>query len=158
MARRARRYDAVVAAPFGRLGISTRNNALVDIDFLSTRAPLQAPRDAFTRRVCAELRRYLADPSHVFRVPLALEGTEHQRRVWRALTRIPSGTVSSYGELARRLGSSARAVGGACRRNPIPVVVPCHRVVGAAGIGGFMGQRSGAALTIKRWLLAHERR
>jgi methylated-DNA-[protein]-cysteine S-methyltransferase len=61
--------------------------------------------------------------------------------------------------LALELGSSARAVGGACRRNPVPIVVPCHRVIAAAGgAGGFMGQRGGEALAIKLWLLAHERR
>jgi methylated-DNA-[protein]-cysteine S-methyltransferase len=63
----------------------------------------------------------------------------------------------TYGELAQRLKSSARAVGNACRRNPIAIVVPCHRVVAASGDGGFMGKRTGHALAIKRWLLAHER-
>lgn len=158
MARRTRRYDAVIAAPFGRLGISTHQGRLRDIDFVSARVALRAPVDAFTRRVCDELRRYFADARHVPRLPLMLDGTEHQRRVWRALTRIPPGAVRSYGQLARQLRSSARAVGGACRSNPIPVVVPCHRVVSEGGIGGFMGRRSGAALKIKRWLLAHERR
>jgi methylated-DNA-[protein]-cysteine S-methyltransferase len=88
-----------------------------------------------------------------------MAGTPFQRRVWHALRRIPSGCTRSYGELARELGSSARAVGGACRRNPIPIVVPCHRVIAAGGgAGGFMGQRSGDALAIKTWLLDHERR
>jgi methylated-DNA-[protein]-cysteine S-methyltransferase len=158
MARRTGPYDAVIAAPFGRLGVHTDNNRLIDIDFVSPRVPLKVPANAFARRVCRELRAYLADPRHVFRLPLRLPGTEHQRRVWRALTRIPSGAVSSYGDVAKRLRSSARAVGGACRRNPIPIVVPCHRVVSRGGLGGFMGRQSGSALVIKRWLLAHERR
>ena len=86
-----------------------------------------------------------------------MRGTPFQRRVWQALRGIPSGSTCSYGELAHELGSSARAVGGACRRNPIPIVVPCHRVAAAAGgVGGFMGQRDGEALTIKQWLLDHE--
>lgn len=158
MARNPAPYDAVIAAPFGRVGIRTRDGRLVAIDFLSARARLRAPRDAFTRRVCRALRAYFADPRRPLRVPLALAGTAHQQRVWHALTRIPPGEVRRYGELARRLGSSARAVGGACRRNPIPIVVPCHRVVAAAGAGGFMGRTSGAPLGIKRWLLAHESR
>lgn len=158
MARRTGPYDAVIAAPFGRLGVRTDNNRLVDIDFAPARLPLKAPAHAFARRVCRELRAYFANPRHVFRLPLHLPGTEHQRRVWRALTRIPSGAVRSYGDVAKRLHSSARAVGGACRRNPVPIVVPCHRVVSHSGLGGFMGRRSGSALAVKRWLLAHERR
>jgi len=158
MARGASAYDAVIAAPFGRLGIRTRGARLIDVDFVSPRAPLRPPRDTFARRVCRELCAYFADPRHPLRLPLALTGTVHQRRVWRALARIPAGEVRSYGEIARRLRSSPRAVGGACRANPVPIVVPCHRVIAGAGVGGFMGRRSGPALAIKRWLLAHERR
>lgn len=158
MARRSAAYDAVIAAPFGRLGIRTEAGRVTDISFLAARVPLKSPQHAFARRVCRVLSRYLMDPHRPLRLPLALPGSEHQRRVWRALTRIPVGEVRSYGELARRLNSSARAVGGACRRNPVPIVVPCHRVVSQGGIGGFMGQQSGLAMKIKRWLLAHEQR
>ncbi len=158
MARRPAAYDAVIAAPFGRVGIRTDAGRVVDISFLSARVPLKSPPHAFARRVCRALQRYFHDPRRPLRIPLALEGSTHQHRVWRALTRIPVGEVRSYGELARRLHSSPRAVGGACRRNPIPIVVPCHRVVGQGGIGGFMGRQSGPAMKIKRWLLAHEQR
>lgn len=158
MAARGRVYEAVVAAPFGRLGIQTRAGRLIAVDFMSARATLQAPRTELARRVCRELRAYFADPRHVIRLPLELKGSAHQRRVWRALARIPSGEIRSYGELAVRLRTSARAVGGACRANPVALVVPCHRVVAKSGLGGFMGRQSAAALGIKRWLLAHERR
>lgn len=157
MARRPDAYDAVIAAPFGRLGIRAGDDRLLAIDFVSSRVPLRQPAGVFARRVCRELRAYFSDPRHVPSVPVQLMGSAHQRRVWRALTRIPPGEVRSYGDLAGRLKSSPRAVGGACRRNPIPIVVPCHRVVSASGLGGFMGRRSGAAIDIKRWLLAHER-
>ena len=158
MARRTDAYDAVIAAPFSRLGIRTGGDRLLAIDFVSARVPLRSPTSAFARRVCRELRAYFADSRHAPRVPVRLPGSAHQRRVWRALTRIPAGEVRSYGNLAGRLKSSARAVGGACRRNPIPIVVPCHRVVSTGGLGGFMGRQSGSALDIKRWLLAHEQR
>jgi len=151
-------YDAVIAAPFGRIAIRTRLGRVTDIDFVSGRLPLKAPQSAFARRVCRILRAYISDSSRAIKLPLALEGSAHQRRVWRALIGIPAGEVRSYGEIARRLRSSPRAVGGACRTNPIPIGVPCHRVVAKHEIGGFMGQRSGSALAIKRWLLAHERR
>jgi methylated-DNA-[protein]-cysteine S-methyltransferase len=147
----------VIAAPFGRVGVRTDGARLLDVDFVSARVPLRAPADAFTRRACRALARYFADPRERLRLPLALSGTPHQRRVWRALTRIPPGEVRRYGELAQRLQSSPRAIGAACRSNPIALVVPCHRVVGQAEVGGFMGRTSGSAIAIKRWLLEHER-
>lgn len=156
MADRKEDYAAVIAAPFGRLGIHARE-ALTSIDFVSNRVPLQAPRTPLARQVCAQLQAYFADPRTRFDLPLAPDGTEYQQRVWRALRRIPSGTARRYGELARMLKSAPRAVGGACRANPIPIVVPCHRVVAANGPGGFMGATRGRAMDIKHWLLAHER-
>lgn len=83
-------------------------------------------------------------------------GTPFQRRVWQRLRRIPCGQVMRYGELAQELGSSARAVAGACRANPIPILIPCHRVIAATGPGGYMGKTGGQTLAIKRWLLQHE--
>jgi methylated-DNA-[protein]-cysteine S-methyltransferase len=150
-------YDAVIAAPFGRLGIRLTHGRLADIDFLDSKTRPRAPKDAPARRVCRELGAYLHNPKHRFRLPLAQGGTDFQQRVWRALQRIPVGKVLSYGALARRLKTGPRAVGNACRANPIPVVVPCHRVVAANGKGGFMGKTGGMALVIKDWLLAHER-
>jgi methylated-DNA-[protein]-cysteine S-methyltransferase len=150
-------YDAVIAAPFGRIGIVVRDDALVDIRFLPDSASLVPPKKAAARRVCTGLRVYFRDPCVPLNLRLELDGTPFQRRVWRALQRIPSGRVQSYGALARRLQSSPRAVGNACRANPVPIVVPCHRVVAVNGDGGFMGKRGGRALALKRWLLAHER-
>jgi methylated-DNA-[protein]-cysteine S-methyltransferase len=106
--------------------------------------------------VAARLERYLRDPATPLDLPILLAGTAHQQRVWRALQRIPHGKVLSYGALARRLKSSPRAVGGACRANPVALIVPCHRVVSATGRGGFMGRTHGPALRIKDWLLTHE--
>lgn len=151
------RYDAVIAAPFGRLGITLQNGVLADINFLDHEIPLRAPTGTAARRVCAALRTYLKKPRGKFRLPLVTDGTDFQQRVWRALQRIPAGKVLSYGELARTLKTGPRAVGNACRANPIPIVIPCHRVVAANGRGGFMGKTGGRALVIKDWLLTHER-
>jgi methylated-DNA-[protein]-cysteine S-methyltransferase len=91
-----------------------------------------------------------------FDLPLAPHGTAFQRRVWDALRAIPCGASRSYGDLARQLGSSARAVGQANGNNPIPILIPCHRVVAALGaLGGYSG---GEGPTTKLWLLEHERR
>ena len=152
-----RSYDAVIAAPFGRLGITLKNGRLADIDFLSARFPLRAPQETVARRACRALKTYLHNPKTKFRLPLETGGSGFQRRVWQALRRIPVGKVLSYGELARRLKTGPRAVGNACRANPIPIIIPCHRVVAANGKGGFMGKTAGRALAIKDWLLTHER-
>ncbi|AGA35056.1 Methylated-DNA--protein-cysteine methyltransferase [Thioalkalivibrio nitratireducens DSM 14787] len=103
---------------------------------------------------------YLRDPVH-WRAPAGLPpGTPHARKVWQALCRIPVGEVRTYGEIAHEIGSSPRAVGQACRINPWPVFIPCHRVVPAtgwrSGAGAYAGQREGAFADIKGWLLKHE--
>lgn len=158
MADAPQRYDAVIRAPFGRLGIVLAGEALAAVDFLPGKTPLAAPRSAAARRVCRQLAAYLRDPRQRFDLPLAPAGSRFQQRVWQRLRRIPPGQVLTYGALARSLKSAPRAVGGACRANPVPIVIPCHRVCAASGLGGYMGRRAGRALAIKRWLLAHERR
>ena len=102
----------------------------------------------------AQLAAYFAGELTAFDLPLAPQGTPFQRRVWDALLEIPYGATTSYGALARRLGDprATRAVGAANGRNPLSIVVPCHRVVGADGaLTGF-----GGGIERKRWLLAHE--
>ena len=155
---KARDYDAVVATPVGRVGIVVQDGALVDVNFLGKSAALHAARTDMARRACRQIRSYFSDPRHTFRIPLKLSGTPFQQRVWRELRRIPAGRTLSYGVLARKLDTSARAVGNACRANPVPIVVPCHRIVASNGAGGFMGKRSGNALRIKHRLLEHERK
>jgi methylated-DNA-[protein]-cysteine S-methyltransferase len=90
--------------------------------------------------------------------PLAPAGTEFQRRVWKAMTRIPIGRTRTYGEIAAELASAAQAVGQACGANPLPIIVPCHRIVSASGLGGFAGATEGTMIDVKRWLLDHEAR
>jgi methylated-DNA-[protein]-cysteine S-methyltransferase len=102
------------------------------------------------------LQEFLSGSELHFNLALDLHGTSFQQRVWRALMAIPVGQVRSYGELARELRTSARAIANACRANPIAIIVPCHRVVGAHGLGGYMGALSGEPLAIKEWLLRHE--
>ena len=104
----------------------------------------------------AALARYFRDGRAGLDLPLAPAGTPFQHRVWQALRAIPPGTTRTYGELARELGTSARAIGGACRANPCLIAVPCHRVVAQDGLGGFAGERGGKRLAVKRWLLRHE--
>ena len=152
-------FAACLKAPFGTLGISTEGPYVTGIRFLAPSHPARAPRkDSLAFLACVQLQAYLDNPNYQFDLPLKLNGTHHRLAVWEAMQRIPAGKVRTYGEIAAELASSARAVGGACGANPIPVVVPCHRVIAAGGhIGGFMGARDdGFELGIKRWLLAHE--
>ncbi len=149
-------YQAKLKVPFGVLGIRCTDDVLTGIDFLSARAVPLPPQSAFAKEVCEQLVAYFANPDFHFDLPLQTGGTEHQNKVWRAMRAIPSGQVQSYGDLAARIGSASLAVGQACGNNPIPVVIPCHRVVGKSGIGGFAKHRDGRMVDIKRWLLAHE--
>jgi methylated-DNA-[protein]-cysteine S-methyltransferase len=160
---------AIVGSPLGDLGLVASADGLHAIHFESARhgAPLAevarrydavAPHDAaraVLELAAAQLAGYFAGARTAFQLPLAPRGTDFQRRVWRALGEIPFGTTISYGALALRLGDvrATRAVGAANGRNPIPIVVPCHRVIGADGsLTGF-----GGGIDRKRWLLDHER-
>jgi len=150
------RYDVVADSPVGWLGIRCDGTGVTGIDILPE-APAAPPADPTTRPVTDALAAYFAgDRSALDRLSVRLTGTPFQLRVWERLRRIPPGGTLSYGALARELGTSARAVGGACRSNPISLAVPCHRVVAAAGLGGYSGERGGDWLEKKRWLLCHE--
>lgn len=149
-------FDAVIKAPFGFVGIRISSGAVISIELKPGFARVKSPGSVAARAAVRALTQYFRDPQAPLEVPVALHGTPFQRRVWRALRRIPAGRWVSYGALAAQLGTSARAVGGACRANPVPIVIPCHRVVAANGTGGFMGATGGRAVGIKTWLLAHE--
>lgn len=159
MGRESQRVDQGViwfTSPLGTLVIQSRAGALVAVDILAHAPDEQPTPDAVGELACAELAAYFADGRHCFRIPLYLAGTPFQQAVWQALQTIPPGQVVTYGGLARRLSSSPRAIGNACRRNPCPILVPCHRVVAAHGLGGYDGRTDGPLLERKRWLLRHE--
>ncbi|MCP5196828.1 MAG: methylated-DNA--[protein]-cysteine S-methyltransferase [Gammaproteobacteria bacterium] len=130
--------------------------AVSALEYLPVGALDQSPMDAATQAVVTQLEAYFHDPRALFTLPLAPQGTAFQQRVWAALQAILPGTVLTYGELARQLDTAARPIGGACRDNPIPILIPCHRVVSQRGLGGYAGEVTGGPLGIKRWLLRHE--
>jgi methylated-DNA-[protein]-cysteine S-methyltransferase len=149
------------STPLGRVLVVTSGQDLVGLSFDGLdRTPMVGGLLDRDSEALVEVRRqldeYFAGIRRVFNVPLRLDGTSFQLEVWSALLAIPLGTVATYGEIARRLGrpAAARAVGAANGRNPIPIVVPCHRLVGTGGdLTGY-----GGGLDRKEWLLAHERR
>ncbi len=107
-----------------------------------------------TQSIAQELSSYFKNPHHRFQLPLKPRGTIYQQRVWNALLVIPVGRTVTYGELAKTLQSSPRAIGQACKNNPLALFIPCHRVVGKYDQGGYMGRAD--ALCFKTHLLAHE--
>ena len=152
----ARPFDAAIALPFGPFGIRTAGGEVCELVFLPPDSPLQPPTDDTGRVAAQALRDWIDDPGRAFPLPLSPRGTAFQRRVWAEISAIPAGHTRRYGDLARRLGSAARAVGQACGANPYPLIVPCHRVTSAAGLGGFANASDGWLLEVKRWLLRHE--
>jgi len=154
MAERSPDYNAVVKTPFGALGIVVANGLVQRIDF--TQALPRQPDCTLSKRTVFQIKTYFEDSQFRFDLPLADAPTQFQGRVRQAMLAIAPGAVKTYGELAASLASAPRAVGQACRHNPLPILIPCHRVVGSAGIGGFSGDAQGGKVSFKQWLLSHE--
>ncbi|MFC4149267.1 methylated-DNA--[protein]-cysteine S-methyltransferase [Micromonospora mangrovi] len=134
---------AVLDSPIGEFSVATEGGAVCGAHFGRVESAVEEPVDEVARLAVAELRAYFAGAATGFTVPvLAPRGSPFERAVWREMTRIPYGEKLTYGEVARAVGEpgAARAVGVACNRNPVPVLVPCHRIVGAGGkLVGFGG-------------------
>ena len=158
------RWEAVIEFPKMKVAVATRdvdgNPCVVCISYLPLSAASKDPENGLAERAARQSERYRGDPDTKFDLPLLIEGTEFQRRVWDAMCAIPRGRTLTYGELARKLDDYGfdvpRAVGQACGDNRLPIVIPCHRVVAADGIGGFAHSTGGYKLEAKRWLLMHE--
>lgn len=142
--------------PFCNLKLTQVNEQVCEIDYVESIGSPKKTSNSLLNEVLEQLKKYLISADFQFDLPLNLKGTEFQRMVWARLQKIPPGEVKTYGEIATELNSSPRAVGNACRRNPISLVIPCHRVVSAGGIGGFSGQTKGEKISIKQQLLIHE--
>ena len=155
-------YATIVESPVGFLGLQLKGQTLIGIDFLGSRISskqeqsLNKLSNAPVKRIQLALNDYFSDPNKVLPPATLLNGTDFQKKVWQVLSLIEPGQTRTYGDIADGIGSSPRAVGNACRRNPVPIFIPCHRVVSTSGQGGFMGKTSGEAMDIKKWLLANE--
>ncbi|MDF2868083.1 MAG: ogt [Gammaproteobacteria bacterium] len=149
-------YKAILSSPLGKLGIVTTAEYLLNLDFLNQDITEQPAEETLALEVCNQLNAYFKDQNHLFSLPLAEKGTAFQQRVWQHLRLIQPGTTLTYGQLAKQLQTSARAIGNACRHNPLPIITPCHRIVAATHLGGYSGQTTGSIWQIKQWLLQHE--
>jgi methylated-DNA-[protein]-cysteine S-methyltransferase len=149
---------AIVETPIGALGVRADSAGLRAIEFLEPRGGgprARRPADAPLRDAVDQIRAYFAGTLQEFRLPLAPAGSRFQQAVWRSMCEVPYGATISYAQLARRLGrpGAARAIGAASARNPLPIAIPCHRVIGSDGrLTGYAG-----GIEAKRRLLALER-
>ena len=141
-----------VQSPVGSLSLVEEDGHLTRLDWRPAEGSEETPLLVEARK---QLAAYFAGKLKRFDLPLALNGTRHQQQVWLAMQGIPYGQTRSYSEVAHEIGSGPRAVGTACGRNRIAIIVPCHRILGTSnnGIGGYSG---GEGLTTKRFLLQLE--
>jgi methylated-DNA-[protein]-cysteine S-methyltransferase len=153
-------WDAVIEFPVMKVGVQTRDDRVVEIRYLPLSSSNIPPRNPLAERAARQLERYRDDPDTPFDLPLLIEGTPLQRRVWEAMCAIPRGETRTYGAIAQQIGETdyktLRAIGQACGDNRLPIVIPCHRVVAADGLGGFAHSSEGYLIEAKRWLLLHE--
>ena len=149
-------YDVVIDFPKFKVGVKTRDERVVEIKYLPPATPTVPAKTPLAKRAAEQLERYRDNPDATFDLPLQIEGSALQRGVWDAMCAIPRGKTRTYGELANELGADARDIGQCCGDNKLPIVIPCHRVVAADGIGGFGHATGGYLLEAKRWLLMHE--
>ena len=148
-------------SPIGRLKLEFQENKLYSLsvgekwaktdDILVTESD-----ESISKNIRLQLKKYFSLAMSFEKILLFAKGSDFQKRVWSELTKIPLGETRTYGEIANKLNSGPRAVGNACRKNPIQIIIPCHRVVSAKSIGGYAGETDGQQLDIKRWLLIHE--
>jgi len=146
----------VMNSPIGKILVETEDGYVVKIEYFTRKNITTRKLDSFSQSAKKQIEQYFKAPGKKFTLPLKVTGTDFQKKVWNKLQNIPSGKTLTYGELSDQLHSSPRAIGNACRANPIPLVIPCHRVVAKSGIGGFAGETKGRNIDCKSWLLKHE--
>ncbi|MGK6354212.1 methylated-DNA--[protein]-cysteine S-methyltransferase [Sphingomonas sp. DT-207] len=149
------RDQALIATPVGPIRI-TGDESRITAVHIGDEGPLSRASAVAVRDAVEQLELWFAGERQSFDLPLAPTGTDRGETLRQGLIEVPYGDTLSYGELAQRLGSSARAIGQLCARNPFPIIVPCHRVLGAGGKLGFYS--GGEGPRTKFWLLEHERR
>ena len=142
------------SSPVGNLKLKFHNEILVSLTFSDVSSENE---NALTNeKFSFLLNKYFESAIAFTEIPLETKGTDFQRVVLAEIRKIPLGETRTYGEIATKINSSPRAVGNACRNNPIPIIIPCHRVISVKGIGGYEGETQGRKINVKRWLLNHE--
>jgi len=147
----------MLSTPIGMVEVSLTQSNLVHIQFspFKTEKPIN-PNSAFGKTAAAALQGYFSNPKFTLDIPVVLKGTPLQIKVWQFLKTIPAGETMTYSEIANVFHTHPRVIGNICRANPIPLVIPCHRVVAKHSRGGFCGKTAGDYVRAKQWLLNHE--
>jgi methylated-DNA-[protein]-cysteine S-methyltransferase len=151
------RYSLILSSPLGTLGLILQESKLIRLELLTKDDGFKIPKDTLSRHITNQFSLYFNDPLHKFDLNINPLGTPFQQSAWEAMCTIPSGKTLSYGQLSKQLKTGPRAIGQACRTNPLPIIIPCHRIVGATDIGGYSGAKNGRWLEVKKWLLTHEK-
>lgn len=146
----------IFSTPIGPLALHIIDEHLVAIDMMSTNTKLIPAKDALSKDIIQQFKAYFRDPHFKFTIPIRLNTTPFQKRMAKVLQTIAPGQALTYKDLAKKLQSAPRAVGQACRRNPLPIIIPCHRIIATTHLGGYSGNKHGAFMEIKKWLLRHE--
>jgi methylated-DNA-[protein]-cysteine S-methyltransferase len=146
-----------LSTPFGGVQILLRQDQVVAIHLSAQRPTSNLILDASIEPIVEDIKAYFDGHLQAWRFSFELNGTPFQKKVWQAIASVPFGQTISYQNLANLVGSGPRAVANACGANPLPLVIPCHRIVASRGLGGFMKGAEGGLL-IKQWLLEHERK
>lgn len=150
------KHTAIFSAPYGKMGIILEDRVITKLEFLPHDTDEITTKNIECKKIIADIKAYFKNPHHQFESEFAFMGTDFQIKVWQALLKIPVGKTLTYGQLAKKLKTGPRAIGQACRTNPVPLFVPCHRIVAANNLGGFAGQKQGPFFEAKQWLLHHE--
>ena len=150
------KFDYVFSTPIGNIGLKSSAHGIQVLSYTAARRSIKMPVGGLAADVYRQLMEYFDSHRTRFELPLDAAGTVYQKSVWRQLTKIPYGKSLTYGGVATNLKSGPRAVGNACRNNPISIIVPCHRVLSKSGLGGYSGCVTGDPVARKQWLLQHE--
>ena len=150
-------YDVIFSTDMATIGLIFENEKLVKLDYLRKQGETTSKTELI-EMVKNKIVAYLSGGSNVYVQGIAtkLNATDFQRSVLQQLQKIPYGETRTYGDIAKQLKTSPRAVGNACRNNPLPIIIPCHRVLAASGLGGYDGAVNGKKLDIKSYLLKLE--
>ena len=150
-------YDAVFTTEIATIGLLLEGSQLIKLDYLTRRKSVK-PTSKYAENIRDKIEKYLDAKSKVkgLKVDVKLNVTPFQQKVLKQLALIPYGKTKTYGEIAKKLKTSPRAVGNACRNNPVPIIIPCHRVLSANGMGGYSGETDGTMMDVKSQLLMLE--
>ena len=147
---------AIILTPIAKFGLYAKGDVLIKAEWVLDNRTLRQPETEFLGNILQQINNFWQGAFLFSSIPMFRQGTEYRIKVMEELYRIPAGETRTYADLAASLASAPRAIGGACRNNPFPLLIPCHRVVSITGLGGYSGETEGELPEIKQKLLAHE--